>query len=172
MYKKFEDGLVKVETGFVCIGLMLLIVTVFAAAVLRFFGIDMSWSTDLAQLAFAWVSFIGADLAMRKDRHMGVDMLTNKLPAKIQNALRLAIYCLILAFLLAGVYYGISLCVINPDRKYNTLYISYSFATASCPIGCALMSLTAVKRIVECVRRFMSNDYSYFEKNGSLTVEY
>ena len=101
---------------------------------------------------------------MRKDRHMGVDMLTNKLPAKIQNALRLAIYCLILAFLLAGVYYGISLCVINPDRKYNTLYISYSFATASCPIGCALMSLTAVKRIVECVRRFMSNDYSYFEK--------
>ena len=104
MYKKFEDGLVKVETGFVCIGLMLLIVTVFAAAVLRFFGIDMSWSTDLAQLAFAWVSFIGADLAMRKDRHMGVDMLTNKLPAKIQNALRLAIYCLILAFLLAGVY--------------------------------------------------------------------
>ena len=157
MYKKFEDVLVKGETGFVCIGLMLLIVTVFAAAVLRFFGIDMSWSTDLAQLAFAWVSFIGADLAMRKDRHMGVDMLTNRLPAKIQNALRLAIYCLILAFLLAGVYYGISLCVIN-------LYISYSFATASCPIGCALMSLTAVKRIVECVRRFMSNDYSYFEK--------
>ena len=58
MYKKFEDVLVKGETGFVCIGLMLLIVTVFAAAVLRFFGIDMSWSTDLAQLAFAWVSFI------------------------------------------------------------------------------------------------------------------
>ena len=166
MYKKFEDGLVKVETGFVCIGLMLLIVTVFAAAVLRFFGIDMSWSTDLAQLAFAWVSFIGADLAMRKDRHMGVDMLTNKLPAKIQNALRLAIYCLILAFLLAGLCMEFLFVTLKyPDQKIQyALYAVYSLATASCPIGCALMSLTAVKRIVECVRRFMSNDYSYFEK--------
>ena len=64
MYKKFEDVLVKGETGFVCIGLMLLIVTVFAAAVLRFFGIDMSWSTDLAQLAFAWVSFTAVQILL------------------------------------------------------------------------------------------------------------
>ena len=164
MYKKFEDALSKVETGFVCIGLLVLIATVFVAAVLRFFGIDMSWSTDLAQLTFAWVSFIGADLAMRKDKHMGVDMLTGKLPVRLQNTIRLVTYVVILAFLLACVYYGISLCLINPDRKYNTLYISYSVATASCPTGCALMSLTAAKRIVECIKRFKNNDYSYFAK--------
>ena len=101
MYKKFEDALSKVETGFVCIGLLVLIATVFVAAVLRFFGIDMSWSTDLAQLTFAWVSFIGADLAMRKDKHMGVDMLTGKLPVRLQNTIRLVTYVVILAFLLA-----------------------------------------------------------------------
>lgn len=164
MYKKFEDILSKIETVFVCAGLMLLIMTVFAAAVLRFVGIDMSWSTDLAQLTFAWVSFIGADLALRKDRHMGVDMLTTKFPAAVQNAIRLLGYCLVLVFLLAAVRYGISLCIINPARKYNTLYISYSFASASCPVGCALMSITAVKRIVECIMRFAKKDYSYFEK--------
>ncbi len=164
MFKKFEEILSKIETFFVCFGLMLLIVTVFAAAVLRFVGIDMSWSTDLAQLTFAWVSFIGADLAMRKDRHMGVDMLTGKFPAALQNAIRLLSYCLILVFLLAAVRYGISLCVINPARKYNTLYISYSFASASCPVGCALMSITAIKRIVECIIRFAKKDYSYFDK--------
>lgn len=166
MYKKFEDVISKIETGIVCIGLILLIVNVFAAAVLRFVGIDMSWSTDLAQLIFAWVSFIGADLALRKDRHMGVDMLTNKFPKPLQNGIRLAGYCLILVFLLAAVWYGISLCIINPARRYNTLYISYSFATASCPVGCALMSITAAKRIVECIQRFAKKDYSFYEKKG------
>ena len=70
MLKTLESGLNKVETWLVCAGLLILIFTVFAAAVLRFFGVDMSVSTDLAQLVFAWVSFIGADLAMRKDKHL------------------------------------------------------------------------------------------------------
>jgi TRAP-type C4-dicarboxylate transport system permease small subunit len=36
-----------------------------------------SWSVDMAQLLFIWVCFIGADLAMQKDRHIGVDLLTS-----------------------------------------------------------------------------------------------
>lgn len=164
MFHKFEEILSKAETMLVCIGLMILIVTVFVAAVLRFVGIDMSWSTDLAQLVFAWVSFIGADLALRKDRHMGVDMLTNKFSVEVQNTIRLICYCLVVCFLVLAVRYGIDLCIVNPDRKYNTLYISYSFATASCPVGCGLMLITAVKRVAECVMRFVNKDFSYFEK--------
>lgn len=164
MFKKIEDILTKIETAVVCFGLMLLIVTVFAAAVLRFFGIDMSISTDLAQLTFAWVSFIGADLAMRSDRHMGVDMLTAKLPLAVQNGIYLFNYLLILGFLIFAVRYGIDLCIVNAARKYNTLYISYSFATASCPVGCGLMCISAVKHIVQYVRNIVKNDYSSLVK--------
>ncbi len=164
MLKKFEDGLTRVETVFVCIGLMVLIATVFAAAVLRFFGVDMSISTDLAQLVFAWVSFIGADLAMRKDKHMGVDMLIAKFPLKVQNGINLFNYILILGFLIFAVRYGINLCIVNAARKYQTLYISYSYATASCPVGCGLMCITAVKHIVQYVRNFINNDYSNLVK--------
>lgn len=164
MMEKFENAVSKVEIFIVCFGLMLLIVTVFAAAVLRFFGIDMSISTDLAQLTFAWISFIGADLAMRKDRHMGVDVVTSKLSGAVQNGLRLFNYVLALVFLLIIVYFGINLCIVNAARKYQTLYISYSWATVSCPIGCALMCVTAVKRIVECIVRFKNKDYSAYKK--------
>jgi len=164
MMEKFENAVSKVEIFIVCFGLMLLIVTVFAAAVLRFFGIDMSISTDLAQLTFAWISFIGADLAMRKDRHMGVDVVTSRLSGAVQNGLRLFNYVLALIFLLIIVYFGINLCIVNAARKYQTLYISYSWATVSCPIGCALMCITAVKRIVECIVRFKNKDYSAYKK--------
>lgn len=164
MFKKFENALSKVETFIVCFGLMLLIVTVFAAAVLRFFGIDMSISTDLAQLTFAWVSFIGADLALRQSRHMGVDMLVNRFPLPVQNAICLFNYILILFFLIFAVRYGIDLCIVNAARKYNTLYISYSYATASCPIGCGLMCLTVVKHIVGYVRNIVKHDYNSLQK--------
>ena len=164
MFKKFENALSKVETFIVCFGLMLLIVTVFAAAALRFFGIDMSISTDLAQLTFAWVSFIGADLALRQSRHMGVDMLVNRFPLPVQNAICLFNYILILFFLIFAVRYGIDLCIVNAARKYNTLYISYSYATASCPIGCGLMCLTVVKHIVGYVRNIVKHDYNSLQK--------
>ena len=160
MFKKFEDVLTKIETFIVCFGLMLLIVTVFAAAVLRFFKIDMSISTDLAQLTFAWVSFIGADLAMRADKHMGVDMLVKKFPLSVQNLISLICYVLILVFLIAGVRYGFNLCVVNAARRYQTLFISYSYATASCPVGCGLMCITVIKRIYERIMNFVKHDYS------------
>lgn len=164
MLKTLESGLNKVETWLVCAGLLILIFTVFAAAVLRFFGVDMSVSTDLAQLVFAWVSFIGADLAMRKDKHMGVDMLITRFPVKLLNGIYLFNYLLILFFLLFAVRYGINLCIVNAARKYQTLYISYSLATASCPVGCGLMCISSIKHIVKYVRNFVMNDYSSLMK--------
>lgn len=167
MLKEFEQKLNKAEMLFVCLGLMVLIFTVFAAAVLRFFGIDMSVSTDLAQLVFAWVSFIGADLAMRRDKHMGVDMLISRFSPAVLNAIYLFNYVLILFFLLMAAGYGTHLCIVNAARKYQTLYISYSFATASCPVGCALMAITAVKRIVQYVRNMLHHDYSNLVKEAA-----
>ena len=155
MFKTIEDGLNKIETVVVCAGLGILIITVFAAAVLRFFGIDMSMSTDIAQLVFAWVSFIGADLAMRKDKHMGVDMLIKHFPPVIQHLIWIFNYILIFIFLAVVTYYGADLCVRNAARKYQTLYISYSFATVSCPIGCFLMAITSLKRIVQHMKALL-----------------
>jgi TRAP-type transport system small permease protein len=154
----------RIEEIFECIGLSVLIILVFSAAVLRFFGVDMSWSTDLAQLSFAWVCFIGADLAMRKNRHMGVDMLVNIFPLKIRNAIYIFNNVLMLCFLLFVVYYGTNLCIINYQRTFNTLPISYSYATASGPVGGVLMVLTVSRNIVKYIKNIIKNDYSSLVK--------
>ncbi len=150
----------RIEEIFESIGLSLLIILVFSAAVLRFFGIDMSWSTDLAQLSFAWVCFIGADLAIRKNRHMGVDMLVNKFPIKIRNIIYLFNNVLMLCFLFFVVYYGTNLCITNFQRTFNTLPLSYSYATASAPVGGLLMVFTVVGNIIKYSKNIMKNDYS------------
>jgi TRAP-type C4-dicarboxylate transport system permease small subunit len=154
-----------IEEIFESIGLSLLIILVFTAAVLRFFGIDMSWSTDLAQLTFAWVCFIGADLAIRKNRHMGVDMLVNRFPLKVRNWIYLFNSILMLCFLAFVVYYGSSLCISNFQRKFNTLPISYSYATASGPVGCLLMVFTVVGNIIKYMTNIIKNDYTNLLKS-------
>lgn len=142
----------KIEELFVSIGLSMLILLVFLAAVLRFFGIDMSWSTDLAQLTFAWVCFVGADLALARNKHMGVDMLIERFSAKAQNIIRLVNSILILGFLIFVFIYGVNLCIVNSQRSFQTLPISYSYATASAPFGSALMSITLVRQITQYIK--------------------
>jgi TRAP-type C4-dicarboxylate transport system permease small subunit len=150
----------KIEEFFVGIGLMLLIALVFVAAVLRFFGIDMSWSTDSAQLTFAWVCFIGTDLAFQKNKHMGVDMLVNKFSKKTQNSILLFNNILAGCFLIIIVVYGFNLAYVNFQRSFQTLPISYSYVTLSAPVGCALMLITVGKNIYKLWRNIGRNDYS------------
>lgn len=142
----------KIEEWFVSIGLSLLILLVFLAAVLRNFGVDMSWSVDLAQLTFAWVCFIGADLALSLSKHMGVDMLIERIPPRAKQIVLLINNILILGFVAFVFVYGVNLCVVNRQRMFQTLPISYSFATASAPFGCALMVISSVRLIKDNIK--------------------
>lgn len=135
-------GLRKIESWFVSLGLLMLIALVFLAAMLRLFGIDMSWSTDLAQLTFAWVSFIGADLALAQKRHIGVTLLIERFPKGIQKVINRIMDILVFSFLVFATVYGFHLSYVNRMRHFNTLGISYSFATLSAPVGCMLMAGT------------------------------
>ena len=156
----------RIEEIFECIGLTLLILLVFIAAIFRFFGIDMSWSTDLAQLIFTWVCFIGADLALKRSKHMGVDIFIEKLSNKSINFIYLIFNIIILGFLLLTVYYGTNLCIVNINRVFNTLPISYSFATASVPVGGILMIITTGKKIYENIKNIISGEYNNVVKNS------
>lgn len=152
--------IIKLEKGLVVTFLAMLILLVFFSAVFRWFGVSVAWSTDVAQMLFAWLSFIGADLALRQNKHVGIDMLTRHFSPSAQNSLALAINVLILAFCLLNVIFGTNLVIVNYRRMFNTLPISYSFVTAACPVGCALMSWTTVQRILFNIRNIRKKDYS------------
>ncbi len=152
--------ILKLEEYFVVIFLALLIILVFMAAALRWFGISVAWSVDVAQMLFAWVCFIGADLALRQDRHVGLDMLVVHLPRKTRNGLALVLNLLMLAFCILVIVYGTRLCIQNYRRYFNTLPISYSLVTAAGPVGCFLLCTTIVRRIWLNIKNFMNNDFS------------
>lgn len=152
--KKFNEivGIIEVWAGVFMLTAIILLV--FGSAVMRTIRHPIVWSVDLAQLLFVWISMLGADTALKKKAHVGVDLITSKFPAKAQNIITLATYILCVLFLAYITYYGITLCVQNYLRRYATLQISYSFGTAAVPFGSILMILTLVEQTSDLLAKW------------------
>jgi TRAP-type C4-dicarboxylate transport system permease small subunit len=147
--KEFNEKVGSVETWLSVVMLAAIIVLVFVSALMRTFKHPVIWSVDLAQLLFVWICMFGADAALKKRAHVGVDLIVKQLPVKIQNSVTLATYIVSILFLAFIVYYGVTLCLENYLRKYATLQISYSFGTVAVPIGGILMILTLVEQVLQ-----------------------
>lgn len=152
--KEFNAKIGAIETWIGVLMLAAIILLVFISAVARTFKQPIVWSVDLAQLLFVWICMFGADLALKKRAHVGVDLLVKQFPIKLQNSITLGTYIICLLFLAFITYYGLVLCVTNYLRKYQTLEISYSFGTAAVPLGSILMILTIIEQLVELIKNW------------------
>ncbi|MDR0671302.1 MAG: TRAP transporter small permease [Oscillospiraceae bacterium] len=148
-FRKFNEAVGKAEFVIALVMTAAIIVLVFLSAVLRTVRLPIVWSVDVAQLLFVWICSLGADVALKHKAHIGVDLLVRKFPTKLQNAVTLGSYFLIIAFLMFIMYYGVGLCFENYLRKYQTLKVSYSLGTAAVPVGCFFMLLTTAEQIVD-----------------------
>ncbi|MDD3903442.1 MAG: TRAP transporter small permease [Sphaerochaeta sp.] len=150
--KKINEAIARIEYSIGTVMLISIIILVFASALLRVVDLPIVWSVDASQLLFVWISMIGADLALKKRSHMGVDLLVRKFPLSLQKIIALVTYILCIAFVVFIAYWGVRLCIMNYLRKYQTLKISYSFATAAIPTIAIFMLSTLVEQTQNLLR--------------------
>lgn len=155
------------EESLVVLMLFVLVVLVFIAACLRWFGVSVAWSIEIAQLLFVWVCFIGADIALRTKGHIGVDLLRRYLPDRVEQWVQIVCAILMIAFLVFVFYFGTILAFRNWNRRFNTIQISYSFVTLSAPVGSFLMILTLLGRLKQLVTEGFSKRSSVINQQGS-----
>ncbi len=125
-----------------------IVLLVFLAALSRWLNYPLIWSVDTAQLLFGWLCFFGADAAMRHNSHIGMDILVRLLPQRTQRGIRMLLMLLSMLFLGIITIYGFILCYYNYERLFNTIQISYSWATLSVPIGSLLMFRTMFEQFL------------------------
>ncbi len=133
--------------------LVAITVLVFASAIARTVGHPLNWAVDISLLLFAWQVFIGGDIAVRNTDLIGVELIANKFPGKVQKALKLVFFVMIIIFLAVLVYFGIPLLIQNWKRLFQVLPISYSWATMSVPVGAFLMIISAGIRLSEIIKK-------------------
>src|SRR4051812_32767486 len=57
------------------------------------------WASEVAAIAFAWLTFFGASACFRHNAHPSIDMLVQRLPPGPQRLVRLGVDLLVAAFL-------------------------------------------------------------------------
>ena len=133
--------------------LVAITILVFVSAVSRTVGHPLNWAVDISLLLFAWQVFIGGDLAVRNTNLIGVELLANKFPGKVQKGLKIVFFIMIIIFLAVLVYFGIPLLIQNRKRLFQVLPISYSWATLSVPVGSFLMIISASIRLSQIIKK-------------------
>lgn len=143
-YRKAEEAISRVLLA-VCV------VLVVVASLGRWLGYPIIWSVDMAQLLFVWVCFLGANQTMRRDQHVGVDLLLVYLSPRVRRWIMGFHFLLIEGFLAAMVYFGINLTLLNVERQFSDTPISYAWVTVAVPVGSALLFCTILARIIAMI---------------------
>ncbi|WP_227010653.1 TRAP transporter small permease [Pelagibius marinus] len=126
---------------------------VFLAAVMRFFGTPLIWSVDLAQLLFIWLCFLGANRALRRRVHLGIDLLIQACDHRRRLVLDLVLGVLVVVFLGVLAVEGVKLTLLNTERLFGDSGIPYAFVTIAVPVGCVFLAFTVIANALEAIRR-------------------
>ena len=172
--KKIYSVYCRIEDIIVGLGFATIVILTFMNAVLRYCGTPIIIADDTCLLLFSWTAFLGADVAMRYSRLVGMDILVSKLSPKVQKILQIVVYVImisILAILLKG---GLAIIKTNGARPFNTLAafgINYGAVTASLPVGSAMMILTCITKIYKIVTHFYDDAYNVRKDNPDVVGE-
>jgi C4-dicarboxylate transporter, DctQ subunit len=126
---------------------------VFISAIFRTIKYPLNWAVDLSMLLFAWVVFLGANMALRNTELVNVDLFINKFSAKIRKSIYIFWNIIIILFLFFLIWHGIPLAMESTSRQFQTLGISYSWATISVPVGALLMIITTCIKIFKALKK-------------------
>lgn len=143
-----------------------IVALIFTAAFFRVFDRPLVWADDIAKLLFSWSAFLGADIALRHSRLVGVDILVKKFKPKARKFTELVVFSIMLIILASFVYYGTRLSIENWDRSFQTLsFMSYSMVTLSLPVSSLLMIISSSTKFVRVLRNFKDDDYEVRKDN-------
>lgn len=126
---------------------------VFLSAFTRTLGHPINWAQDAALVAFAWMTFLGSDLAIRNTRLIGIEVLIKYFPKVIQKYLDIIFKIIIIVFLIILVKNGYIMVITGAKRMITTLGISYAYVTASVPVGSILMIISTSIRLIESIKK-------------------
>lgn len=168
--KKCLKFIRRIEDCFVCIVIAVMTVVTFIAAVNRFTIVyPMPWSEELVRILMAWLCFVGAAIGIRLGAHIGINVLTDNLPKRIQKwvirfTYLMGISCCIILF--CG---GCHNLIAQAGQRTQAMQISIGWRYACIPLGATLMCVEFLSLLVSSFQN--ENQQSEGETKGGTEGE-
>ncbi|MGH0052753.1 MAG: TRAP transporter small permease [Sphaerochaetaceae bacterium] len=143
-YKKICT--IEVIVSAVCLSISCLLI--FIAAIARTLDHPFNWSQDFSLFLFAWSVFLAADVALRNDKLVRMELLLLKTSQKTTRIITIFNYLIIVIFLASMTIQGIKLCFISYQRVFQGIPgFSYTWVILCVPVGCSLMLVTSLRKL-------------------------
>lgn len=108
----------------------------------------LPWSEELARYCFVWIVFLGGAIGLSRGAHLGVDLLVNLLPFKLQRAMETLSSVCIVIFALVVINASLPVLQMNMYQRSPALGLQMSWVYAAIPISMGLIAAVSVERII------------------------
>jgi len=118
------------------------------------FGSSLTWAGELTVYLFLWSAFFGAAYCFKRDAHISITILLEKVPPKVAKGLMLLSHAITFVFLAAVSWYGYQylLLVIELDERSIDLDIPMWIPYSAIPVAFAFAAYRVAEKWVELVR--------------------
>jgi TRAP-type C4-dicarboxylate transport system permease small subunit len=111
--------------------------------------VPIPWSEELARYLMIWMGMVGAFVALREGRHIGVSLFVDRLPPRMGARVVFLVRAATILFLLVVARYGIALAVFNASQRSPALDIPMIFPYLAVPVGAVLMIVELTADLLE-----------------------
>lgn len=103
--------------------------------------INFFWVEEVGEYTLAWLTMIGAGIAVAERAHFTLRILAHRLPRAAQRVIHVATHVLIAAFGALAGWYGVQLAIVNSLLTSPALQLNLAWLYAAPAVGGALIVL-------------------------------
>jgi TRAP-type C4-dicarboxylate transport system permease small subunit len=142
-------GLLILAIGDMIVGVFLRYVMIPVTDWLDLEPINFFWVEEVGEYTLAWLTLIGAGIAIAERAHFTLRVLTHRLPLPAQRVIHVATHLLIAGFGALAAWYGLQLAIVNSLLTSPALEINLAWLYAAPAVGGALIVLYGLAMVFE-----------------------
>ncbi|HXX34551.1 MAG TPA: TRAP transporter small permease [Thermodesulfobacteriota bacterium] len=146
LFSKIDDELDRVNRYALIVLVGIMTLTVLLGVVSRGINVSVTWTQEVSEFAFVWLSLLGTAAVFKRKGHIVVDAANDLMPKKMVGGIQFFGEITMIAFFVLLIYSGTEIGLINYATKSPVLGLSVGLHYLSVPVASLLMMLNQLNR--------------------------
>jgi len=119
------------------------------------FQTPITFTEEMGRFLFIWISFLGAAIVMKHDKHIRLDLLQEKVHQNVRSMIDIMVFLLIFAFSALVFFQGIKLVSATSRQIAPVSRIPMSYIYLNIPISAFFICLYSIGHIISKIQKAM-----------------
>lgn len=151
----------KIEKFVSCICVSVMAVLVFANVIARYvFNHSLAFSDEMSTYLFVLMSFMGTAIAARRNAHLGLSILTDRVSPQARTILNMITYGIAAIFCLLVVIFGIQMVISQYRLGQETAAMQWPewIYGSFVPVGAAFSMIAFIEGMIDMAKEYPKKD--------------